>query len=121
MKEMPIRFILSDGMDFLGDMICCPVCGFEYVHPWRVLVMQGAIATEVTCEQSHTYGLPKSEMMKRRGSKIVLNFYCESGHSFGYEMQFHKGCLYCKLFSADCKQSDDEGEEFEAPDELWRD
>lgn len=89
---------------------CCPVCGFEYVHPDRVLVVQGNATTEIV--EDKTFITPaKVEFV--RGSKIALRFHCENHHGFEYELQFHKGNLICHLNAWDINGS-------EPPKELWR-
>lgn len=96
-----------------GDIIKCPVCGFECCHIQAVAVHQGRRTDLITREESlrtvHDNLNPGA-----RGSSVVVGMFCESGHSFDVVMSFHKGSV-----SLMCTVTDTV--EVNHDEELWRD
>ena len=67
-------------------MLCCPICGFEYVHFEKPDFIDG--------KDNHEAG------WNGRGNKISILFWCESGHAFRLCFGFHKGNTYFFLQKA---------------------
>lgn len=109
--DVPFRMIFKASGDFDGEL-CCPLCGHEYVHPERVSVEQGHSRTVVTGETTEIS--TSSRSLSHRGSLINLRFWCEQGHSFQYDLEFHKGNVQARLSAARRTGP------FQ-PAELWRD
>ena len=108
--------ILRSSLDTFPEMevLLCPVCGFECVHPLRVTVAKGDIATLVDVEGTHVVRGDTVESRKarsERGVRIILEYLCENGHHGNIIFQFHKGNTFV------------EHEVLEAPSKwetLWR-
>ena len=109
-----VRFVVGESniANNTGANFCCPVCGIDYVHPAQVVVEQGRTRTEISNES--TLVTASSHGLQHRGSRIELQFFCESGHSFRYLLSFHKGNLHCELEAW-------ETEADEYAKQLWRD
>ena len=90
----PLRFVICDGPND-EPALCCPVCGFDCVHPVEVVVEQGQTKTVVTRETTQVEATNRGTM--KRGSLIILRFVCEDGHEFAYQFEFHKGTTSCEL------------------------
>ena len=76
------------------EVLVCPVCGFECVHPLSVKVVTGNTVTTVDSEGTHLVKGETAETRKalsERGVRIILEYYCESGHHGNIILQFHKG------------------------------
>ena len=104
-----MRFVIRDVDEDLVAL-CCPICGFEYVHPERVVVEQGRTRTQVTNETTQVTAIDNAY---RRGSLIVLHFHCENGHGFEYRLEFCKGYVFCELSTSEIG-------DMETREELWR-
>ncbi len=99
--------------DFGSDeaVLCCPVCDMDHVHPEQVAVEQGKTQTIIRRESTNVSVTDRGS--GPRGSLIALDFWCENGHVFRYELEFHKGQLFLRLYAG----------EYSDPlktDELWR-
>jgi hypothetical protein len=81
------RFVLTEGMTEDSAYIACPVCGDDYVHIHRVTVDQGSARS--ICESDFVQ--VRKIKQAGRGSLVRITFECESGHSWEYGLQFHKG------------------------------
>lgn len=108
--KRPPRVVACDLGDAPG--LCCPLCGMTYVHPEQVIVEQGKTRTIVRCERTRVEASGRGAAQSR-GSLIQLDFWCESGHRFRYGLEFHKGQVFCELFTGEWNESFD-------LDELWR-
>jgi len=110
-RAAPLRFVIRD-LRHGAACLCCPVCGFDYVHPEQVAVDQGCSRSVVARESTTVVAV--GGLSGQRGSVIVLRFWCEQGHGFEYRYEFHKGHLLCELSSWRLPEG-------EPPNELWRD
>ncbi len=110
-RVAPPRFVIRD-LRHGAACLCCPVCGFDYVHPEQVAVDQGCSRSVVARESTTVAAV--GGVSGQRGSVIVLRFWCEQGHGFEYRYEFHKGQLLCELSSWRLPEG-------EPPSELWRD
>lgn len=91
--------------------VCCPVCGFNYVHIAQVTVDQGHIRAELTDDKVQFRGTGRDH--GHRGSEVTLAFFCERGHWFEYAFAFHKGNTSVALRTADIDSAS-------ITTELWR-
>lgn len=105
---MPINHWLFGGP---SSHLCCPVCGFNYVHIASVTVDQGHVFVESSEDQVHVRGTRRHQF--DRGSAATLGFWCESGHWFQYEFHFYKGNTFVDLHTAKI-------DNLEKQRELWR-
>jgi len=65
----------------------CPVCGSDFVHMASVTVNAMGQITSITSGGTTTRkGAPSG-----RGSCVTIAFWCENGHTWCEELQFHKG------------------------------
>lgn len=109
-RAMPPRFVIC-RLQQDATCLCCPVCGFGYVHPEQVAVDQGSMRSVVTRES--TTVTTSDGPNGRRGSSVALRFWCEQGHGFEYRYEFHKGQLLCELSWWPLPDS-------QPSEELWR-
>ena len=93
------------------DLICCPVCGFDYVHIGSVNVEQGHHRICATENTVITEASNRHEGV--RGSEATIIFWCEGGHQFEYRFAFHKGQTSVQLYCAELPEESDQPE-------LWR-
>ena len=108
--------ILQSSLDTIPtcEVLLCPVCGFECIHPLRVKVAKGDSVTLVDAEETRVVKGDTAESRKarsERGARIILEYLCESGHHGNIIFQFHKGNVFV------------EHEVLEPPSEwntLWR-
>jgi len=105
--------------DFNGDLptgddnhVVCPECGCEEVHLSFCKVDQGTTSALVTYESTQV--MPLESPVRRRGSRILVGFFCEHGcrKTFTYSFTFHEGRTYFKAISVGCE---------DRLGELWRD
>ena len=77
------------------EVLECPICGFECIHPISVKVATGKYVTCVDAQGQETIWSPTPETdkaEKQRGVRIFLEYVCENGGHHGYLIfQFHKG------------------------------
>lgn len=115
------RLITSDTFVQGEEVLLCPVCRFEYVHPLSVKVATGLDltvvdengtevhrgVTQVSLEdvslvdhkgtQAVRTKLAESLAAHReRGVRIIIEYHCENGHHGNLIFQFHKGNIYVK-------------------------
>jgi hypothetical protein len=93
--------------------IKCPECEDNYVHPIRVQVVKGEDFVTVTSAKEPIIGKDPALKGKRRGVRIITTFWCEHGHEFSMDVQFHKGLSFLSFSEANA-----------APTEgtvIWRD
>ena len=88
--------MLKTSIDTIPEMevLLCPVCGFECVHPLRVKVAKGDSVTLVDSKGTRVVKGETAETRKagsERGVRIILEYYCENGHHGNIIFQFHKG------------------------------
>jgi len=104
----------SIGVDFTAsDIVKCPVCGYECVHPEGVVVNAGGAITIIESETPWTiYGEPTG-----RGVSIWLHFACEEGHRWTIRYQFHKGNTFKELVIDVPYNTTD----WRGPKTIWRD
>ena len=97
LASIPVRIILSTG--FSGDdteaTLCCPICGFDFIHIGAVEVEQGHV--KVISKKDHVEVSHSNRHQTYRGSQVTIKFFCESGHEFAYQFAFHKGNTSIKL------------------------
>ena len=91
--------------------LCCPVCGFNYVHIAQVWVDQGHVSAELTDDKVQIRGTGRDN--GHRGSEVTLAFFCENGHWFEFAFAFHKGNTSVALRTAHIDQAS-------ITPELWR-
>jgi hypothetical protein len=79
-----------------NEVLLCPVCGCEYVHPLKVKVATYnrifTIDPEGCIIQGHTAETDKAA--QARGVRIILEYRCENGHHGNLILQFHKGSTF---------------------------
>ena len=95
---MPEHIIVSENANRKTRLVC-PVCGFDYVHP-----------IGITCAPTeNTGGTLKviGDVISWNGHAdvVTLKFFCEDGHHFEYQLQFHKGAT---LLTVSATNSDDQ-------------
>lgn len=77
------------------EVLLCPVCGFEYIHPISVRIATGEYDTIIDQDGQRTVWKPTPETNKaesKRGVRIFIEYVCENGGHHGYLIfQFHKG------------------------------
>ena len=76
------------------EVLLCPVCSFECLHPLKVKVATGNTITTVDSKGTHSFKGETAETRKarsERGVRIILEYYCENGHHGNIIFQFHKG------------------------------
>lgn len=98
--------------DPTSDHLCCPICGFEYVHIEKASIDQNKLETHVSKEAC--VNIERKGDNGHRGSQIRIGFWCEDGHRFELSMMFRKGFTYVELE----RGTDHTGGEIK---ELWRD
>jgi hypothetical protein len=106
--DLPLRFVVSRSCDEEG-LICCPLCGGDYVHLGQISVQQGQTQTVIGRERTETKAAPSG----KRGSAVAINFVGECGHAFTYAFEFHKGQTSAGLSVIDVEPG-------EWPETLWR-
>ena len=77
-----------------NDILVCPVCGCEFVHPLAVEVSTGRCHLKVDASGLHLhYGETAEtfEAKQNRGIIISIEYHCESGHHGKIRFMFHKG------------------------------
>jgi hypothetical protein len=101
-KDIPCQRVFRGGPGYTYDsVLCCPVCGFDYMHmPAVALVTYSAciITTKDGTKIIHSKGLGKR--MGWGGWRLVMFCECENGHTTKIMFQFHEGnihCLYDKM------------------------
>jgi hypothetical protein len=101
-------------------VVRCPFCkagSDELVHLAGVDVLQGHSTAVVRHESVTVIDAEAGGGLSggHRGSRVKVLFFCEGGHSFSFEFQFHKGETRVEVF----KGPDPEGPA--AWGSLWRD
>ena len=91
-NSIRLKMGVKDDTDY--QLLQCPVCKWEMVHPIGVSIAPvfGNVQVSVTSEEIKTTSTNLSE--KTRGIVISLDFTCEEGHAFTHTFQFHKGGTY---------------------------
>jgi hypothetical protein len=104
----------NNGLLLIGKHgnVKCPECECNEVHLSFCKVDQGKTSALVTCESTQV--VPVEKPASRRGSRILIGFFCESGcqKTFTYSFTFHEGMTFFEAASVG-RQSE--------PGELWRD
>lgn len=98
------------------DIITCPACGCECVHPERVRVYPIGGDTEYEITRAGLQIGPSEAAARQRGASIVLNLACEEGHTWSEELRFHKGTTLHRTHVS-CAERDPEDW---WPETLWR-
>lgn len=106
----PLQLVVHDLQNDEA-LLCCPVCGGDYVHLSQVAVEQGQTRTTVGNEATHTAACDRG--LLQRGSLLVTSFWCEQGHAFEYRYSFCKGHVLCELVTGLIDTADPH-------EELWR-
>lgn len=96
----------------LGEPLLCLLCGSANVHPHRVEVDRGG---DVCVVEPDGVGFT-TRQHHARGAIIALDWFCESGHRFRTQFQFHKGSSYLRV-----TQQLPVAEREPWPATLWRD
>jgi hypothetical protein len=76
------------------EVLVCPVCGFEYVHPPKVkvaaqnqtIIIEANELRVMQCETAETL-----QAQQERGARIILEYQCENGHHGDLILQYRKG------------------------------
>ena len=97
--------------------MACPICGFEYIHPVGIECNSPGTAKGLLRIDSDGVHLDPKQAPIGRGVRITLKFMCEYGHSFEYQLHFHKGQTYVERRMA-CLPM---GRHEQWPDTIWRD
>jgi hypothetical protein len=95
-KNIPCRRVFTEDHELGGDpLLCCPVCGFFYMHmPAVALVTYSTciITTKRGTKIIRSEGL--GERMGGRGWRLVMFCECENGHTTKIMFQFSKGNIH---------------------------
>lgn len=95
----------------INGMVCCPTCRTEYdnIHIMGLRVVQHDLATSVSGA-----GVKQKEIAAeyRDGSDLAIQYFCECGTRFEWQMRFHNGRVYFETQTRGFPILDDE---------LWRD
>jgi len=94
--SIPDAFILTEKNGNSDPMLICPACKENLVHPTAVECHSPGTAkghVRIDCKGIH---LDPDQAPYGRGVVITLEFFCECGHAFEYEMCFHKGSTFVK-------------------------
>ena len=89
------------------EILVCPVCGFEYVHPLKVKVAIGNCVTVVDSNGTRMVEGETAESIKavkRRGVRIILEYRCENGHHGNLILQFSKGVTFVEHETLDSER-----------------
>ena len=89
-------FILAEKNEPFDPMLICPACKESLVHPTAVECRSPGTANghvRIDCKGIH---LDPGQPPSGRGVAITLEFFCECGHAFEYELHFHKGSTFVK-------------------------
>lgn len=71
----------------MEEEVKCPVCGSEWTHMSKVVVnAMGQITTISKDGTTVSQGEPSG-----RGTRVTVCFWCEDGHEWLDELQFHEG------------------------------
>jgi hypothetical protein len=104
-----LELVFSD--EAWTNLVRCPKCGQEFVHPVAVRVNPaGAYPGSVEVRHDGLH-LDRASAAEGRGVRISVCFRCESGHGFSMELLFHKGTTYTQLALQTAPW----------PDTIWRD
>lgn len=115
MDETLVDFLspYARGVGDAARPLCCPVCGFEYNHPIRVVVNRGGVVDVIegwTDAPRRFQTFPTNS-----GSSIWLEFDGECGHVWALHFQFHEGITLV------AEEAHPVGSTAEQPTEFWRD
>ncbi len=80
-----------------AEVLECPICGFECLHPLSVKVATGKYVTNIDAQGQETIWPPTPETEKaerERGVRIYIEYLCENGHHGNLILQFHKGSIF---------------------------
>jgi hypothetical protein len=85
----------TDQTVFPGEeLLLCPECGFNYIHPISVKVATNKKVVSVDAEGTTIIRAPTAETeqaIRQRGARIYLEYNCENGHHGYIILQFRKG------------------------------
>lgn len=91
-------------------LIRCPYCGDSaYAHLGDVVVNQNGFVVTVSQDGP---SCRREEPRSARGSTVSINYWCECGHHFRHDFQFHKGQTFVSVAPL--------GSPPEPIDTLWR-
>ncbi len=83
MSEADLKLDPNNGA---GQVICCPVCGFEYNHGFDNDGMQSVLFIEGKDDYQAGW--------TGRGDLLVIQMECEEGHHWEMCVGFHKGMMH---------------------------
>lgn len=98
-KEEALREVIGT------QAVCCPICGYDYIHPIEVCINSGGDVT-----RTNSRGSTKAQgKANGRGASIYITYLCEydcmddgeispHAHKFIEVIQFHKGQTFKKTF-----------------------
>jgi len=90
-----VRLKTSDAILYGEEVLLCPVCDRQYVHPISVKVATGLDLTVIDNEGTKVYRdvgkISPRDRIKGRGVRIIIEYYCEEGHHGNLIFQFHEG------------------------------
>ena len=114
METLRTQALRGDGTG-MGLALTCPTCDtpLDNVHLGGLMVDQDGDRVFIHGGGVETDIWPPGRL---RGSRVMIVFWCESGHRFALVFQFHKGSTFVQ--AADGPPFDPREEH---PGELWRD
>jgi len=100
LKGMAPLIVLAESFSSNDNeaILCCPVCGFNYVHIGAVEVRQGKTMAVSAGDRTEVLG---NDRPWNKGSQITINLWCENYHGFSYTLKFHKGNTTLALVAGD--------------------
>lgn len=98
------------------SMLICPICQGEMIHPMAVECHSPGTANGYVRINNQGIHLAPTCPPVGRGVMITLKFSCEYGHTFEYEMHFHKGSTFVKRQMYVLPTNS-----IQSPNTIWRD
>ncbi|MBN1245856.1 hypothetical protein JXA31_09715 [Candidatus Bathyarchaeota archaeon] len=77
-----------------SEVLLCPACGCECVHPMKVKVATSSKVVVIERKRVQVIEAETAETREakqERGVRITLEYHCENGHHGNLILQFHKG------------------------------
>ena len=106
----------EDNASAKEPILICPICHGDMIHPTAVECHSPGTArghVRIDCKGIH---LDPTQAPMGRGVVITLQFRCESGHTFEYQMHFCKGTTFVERQMQALPNNVDP-----RPQTIWRD